>query len=131
MTSRAAAIPTTPSNWPWTSITRSAPDFPKVPFVFLSMKHAPNSAFADAGRAQSHTDRYNDLAKAQAKKDASFKYFDMDAPVLDATGKVQPTLFLDGEHFNDKGYALINPKMQQLLVSLHVPHSNSGNVALR
>ncbi len=24
-------------------------DFPKVPFVFLSMKHAPNSAFADPG----------------------------------------------------------------------------------
>jgi lysophospholipase L1-like esterase len=98
-------------------------DFPKVPFVFLSMKHAPNSAFANPAEPKA-IDRYNDLAKAQAKKDSSFKYFDMDAPVLDASGKVQPTLFLDGEHFNDKGYALINPMMQKLLVSLHVPHSN-------
>jgi hypothetical protein len=98
-------------------------DFPKVPFVFLSMKHAPNSAFADLGEPKA-IDRYNELAKAEAKKDSSFKYFDMDAPVLDANGKVQPNLFLDGEHFNDKGYALINPAMQKLLVSLHVPHSN-------
>ncbi|MGZ5920988.1 MAG: GDSL-type esterase/lipase family protein [Rhizomicrobium sp.] len=98
-------------------------DFPKVPFVFLSMKHAPNSAFANLGEPKA-IDRYNELAKAQAKKDSSFKYFDMDAPVLDANGKVQPNLFLDGEHFNDKGYALINPAMQKLLVSLHVPHSN-------
>ena len=43
--------------------------------------------------------------------------------VLDANGKVQPNLFLDGEHFNDKGYALINPAMQKLLVSLNVPQS--------
>ncbi len=98
-------------------------DFPKVPFVFLSMKHAPNSAFANLGEPAA-IDRFNDLAKAEAKKNSGFKYFDMDAPVLDAGGKVQPTLFLDGEHFNDKGYALINPKMEQLLVSLHVPHSN-------
>ena len=98
-------------------------DFPKVPFVFLSMKHAPNSAFANLGEPKA-IDRYNELAKAEAKKDSSFKYFDMDAPVLDASGKVQPNLFLDGEHFNDKGYALINPAMQKLLVSLHVPHSN-------
>ena len=98
-------------------------DFPKVPFVFLSMKHAPNSAFANLGEPKA-IDRYNELAKAEAKKDSSFKYFDMDAPVLDANGKVQPNLFLDGEHFNDKGYALINPAMQKLLVSLHVPHGN-------
>jgi lysophospholipase L1-like esterase len=98
-------------------------DFPKVPFVFLSMKHAPNSAFADLGEPKA-IDRFNDLAKAVSKKDPGFKYFDMDAPVLDANGKVQPNLFLDGEHFNDKGYALINPMMQKLLVSLHVPHSN-------
>ena len=97
-------------------------DFPKVPFVFLSMKHAPNSAFANLGEPKA-IDRYNELAKAQAKKDSSFKYFDMDAPVLDANGKVQPNLFLDGEHFNDKGYALINPAMQKLLVSLNVPQS--------
>lgn len=97
-------------------------DFPKVPFVFLSMKHAPNSAFANLGEPQA-IDRYNALAKAQAKKDASFKYFDMDAPVLDAHGKVQPDLFQDGEHFNDQGYALINPALEKLLVSLHVPHS--------
>ena len=75
-------------------------DFPKVPFVFLSMKHAPNSAFADPGEAQA-IDRFNDLAKAQAKKDSRFKYFDMDAPVRDASGKVPGDLFLDGEHFND------------------------------
>ena len=98
-------------------------DFPKVPFVFLSMKHAPNSAFADPAEPKA-IDRFNDLAKAQAKKDPGFKYFDMDAPVLDANGKMQPNLFLDGEHFNDKGYALINPVMQKLLVSLHVPHAN-------
>ena len=98
-------------------------DFPKVPFVFLSMKHAPNSAFADPAEPAA-IDRFNNLAKAVAKKDPGFKYFDMDAPVLDASGKVQPNLFLDGEHFNDKGYALINPMMQKLLVSLHVPHSN-------
>jgi lysophospholipase L1-like esterase len=97
-------------------------DFPKVPFVFLSMKHAPNSAFANPGEPQA-IDRYNALAKAQAKKDSNFKYFDMDAPVLDAHGKVQPDLFQDGEHFNDKGYALINPALEKVLVSLHVPHS--------
>jgi lysophospholipase L1-like esterase len=97
-------------------------DFPKVPFVFLSMKHAPNSAFADLGEPKA-IDRFNDLAKAEAKKDSSFKYFDMDAPVLDAHGKVQPDLFQDGEHFNDKGYALINPALEKVLVSLHVPHS--------
>ena len=28
-------------------------------------------------------DRFNDLAKAQVRKDPLFKYFDMDAPVLD------------------------------------------------
>jgi lysophospholipase L1-like esterase len=98
-------------------------DFPKVPFVFLSMKHAPNAAFANPAEPAA-IDRFNDLAKAMTKKDSGFKYFDMDAPVLNANGKVQPDLFLDGEHFNDKGYALINPKMKQLLVSLHVPHSN-------
>ena len=97
-------------------------DFPKVPFVFLSMKHAPNSAFANLGE-HAAIDRYNALAKAEAKKDPSFKYFDMDAPVLDANGKTQPELFLDGEHFNDKGYALINPALEKVLVSLHVPHS--------
>jgi lysophospholipase L1-like esterase len=97
-------------------------DFPKAPFVFLSMKHAPNSAFANLGEAKA-IDRYNDLGKAQAKKDSNFKYFDMDAPVLDASGKVQPDLFQDGEHFNDKGYALINPALEKVLVSLHVPHS--------
>jgi hypothetical protein len=43
----------------------------------------------------------------------------MDAPVL-ANGKVQGDLFQDGEHFNDKGYALINPVMQRFLVSLGV-----------
>ncbi len=64
------------------------------------------------------------LAKAQAKKDSGFKYFDMDAPVRDADGKVPGDLFLDGEHFNDKGYALINPAMEKVLVSLHVPRSN-------
>lgn len=95
---------------------------PKVPFVFLSMKHAPNSAFANPAEPKA-IDRFNDLAKAVAKKDAGFKYFDMDAPVLDANGKVQPDLFQDGEHFNDKGYALINPALEKLLVSLHVPHS--------
>lgn len=97
-------------------------DFPKVPFVFLSMKHAPNSAFANPGEPQA-IDRFNALAKAQAKKDSGFKYFDMDAPVLDANGKMQPDLFLDGEHFNDKGYALLNPVMEKFLVSLHIPHS--------
>jgi lysophospholipase L1-like esterase len=94
-------------------------DFPNAPFVFLSMKHAPNSAFADPAEAAA-IDRFNELAKAVAKKDSGFRYFDIDAPVLDAKGKVQPDLFLDGEHFNDKGYALINPAMQKLLVSLHV-----------
>ena len=98
-------------------------DFPKAPFVFLSMKHAPNSAFANPGEAKA-IDRYNELAKAQAKKDSNFKYFDMDAPVRDANGRIAPELFLDGEHFNDKGYALINPALEKLLVSLHVPHSN-------
>jgi len=97
-------------------------DFPKVPFVFLSMKHAPNSAFANPGE-HAAIDRYNDLAKAEAKKDSSFKYFDMDAPVLDANGKVQPVLFQDGEHFNDKGYALINPALEKVLVALHVPRA--------
>jgi lysophospholipase L1-like esterase len=97
-------------------------DFPKVPFVFLSMKHAPNSAFANPGEAAA-IDRFNDLAKAQAKKDSGFKYFDMDAPVRDASGKVPGDLFLDGEHFNDKGYALINPAMEKELIFLHVPHS--------
>ena len=97
-------------------------DFPKVPFVFLSMKHAPNAAFANPAEPKA-IDRYNDLGKAQAKKDSNFKYFDMDAPVRDANGRIAPELFLDGEHFNDKGYALINPAMQKLLVSLHVPHS--------
>lgn len=98
-------------------------DFPKVPFVFLSMKHAPNSAFADPAEPAA-IDRFNDLAKAVSKRDPSFGYFDMDAPVLDANGKVQPDLFQDGEHFNDRGYALINPLMQKLLISLHVPHSD-------
>ena len=97
-------------------------DFPKVPFVFLSMKHAPNSAFANPGEAAA-IDRFNELAKAQAKKDSGFKYFDMDAPVRDANGKVPGELFLDGEHFNDKGYALLNPAMEKELISLHVPHS--------
>lgn len=100
--------------------TKVRADFPKVPFVFLSMKHAPNSAFANPEEPKA-IDRFNDLAKAQAKRDSGFKYFDMDAPVLNASGKVQGDLFLDGEHFNDKGYALINPKMRELLVSLHVP----------
>jgi lysophospholipase L1-like esterase len=95
-------------------------DFPKVPFVFLSMKHAPNSAFANPEEPKA-IDRFNDLAKAQAKTDSGFKYFDMDAPVVDANGKARGELFEDGEHFNAKGYALINPKMQALLVSLHVP----------
>jgi len=47
----------------------------------------------------------------------------MDGPVRDASGKVPGDLFLDGEHFNDKGYALINPAMEKELISLHVPHS--------
>lgn len=101
-------------------------DFPKVPFVFLSMKHAPNSAFADPAEPAA-IDRFNDLAKAVSRKDPGFKYFDMDAPVLDATGKVQPDLFLDGEHFNDKGYALINPAMQKFLISLHAGLPPSGS----
>jgi hypothetical protein len=29
-------------------------------------------------------------------------------------------LFQDGEHYNDKGYALLNPAVQKLLASLHV-----------
>lgn len=97
--------------------SRVRSDFPNVPFVFLSMKHAPNSAFADPGEPAA-IDRFNDLAKAASKKDPGFKYFDMDAPVLDANGKVQPDLFQGGEHFNDKGYALINPAMQRFLSSL-------------
>jgi lysophospholipase L1-like esterase len=97
-------------------------DFPKVPFVFLSMKHAPNSAFANPEEPKA-INRFNDLAKAQAKTDSGFKYFDMDAPVLDANGKVRGELFEDGEHFNAQGYALINPAMQKMLVSLGVPHS--------
>jgi lysophospholipase L1-like esterase len=101
-------------------------DFPKVPFVFLSMKHAPNSAFADPAEPAA-IDRFNDLAKAVSRKDPGFKYFDMDAPVLDANGKVQPDLFLDGEHFNDKGYALINPAMQKFLISLHAGSPPSGS----
>lgn len=100
--------------------TKVRADFPKVPFVFLSMKHAPNSAFANPDEPKA-IDRFNDLAKAQAKKDVGFKYFDMDAPVVDANGKARGELFEDGEHFNAKGYALINPKMRELLVSLHVP----------
>ena len=95
-------------------------DFPKAPFVFLSMKHAPNSAFANLGEAKA-IDRYNELGKSQAAKDSNFKYFDMDAPVRDANGRIAPELFLDGEHFNDKGYALINPALEKVLVSLHVP----------
>ncbi len=83
------------------------------------MKHAPNSAFADPAEPAA-IDRFNELAKAQAKRDPSFKYFDMDASVLDANGKVQGDLFQDGEHFNDKGYALINPVMQKFLISLGV-----------
>ena len=94
-------------------------DFPKVPFVFLSMKHAPNSAFADPA-VPAAIDRFNSLAKAAAKKDSGFRYFDFEAPVLDANGKVQPDLFQDGEHYNDKGYALLNPAVQKLLTSLHV-----------
>jgi lysophospholipase L1-like esterase len=99
--------------------TQIRADFPKVPFVFLSMKHAPNAAFADPAEPAA-IDRFNDLAKAMTRKDRSFKYFDMDAPVLDANGKAQPDLFIDGEHFNDKGYALINPAMQKFLMSLGV-----------
>ena len=102
--------------------TKVRADFPKVPFVFLSMKHAPNSAFANLGEA-ANIDRFNELAKAQTRKDPLFKYFDMDAPVRDASGKVPGDLFLDGEHFNDKGYALINPAVEKMLVALHVPHS--------
>lgn len=98
-------------------------DFPKVPFVFLSMKHAPNAAFAAPDEPKA-IDRFNDLAKAQAQKDPGFRYFDMDTPVLDAKGKVQGDLFEDGEHFNARGYALINPALRKLLVSLNVPHSN-------
>jgi lysophospholipase L1-like esterase len=98
-------------------------DFPKVPFVFLSMKHAPNSAFA-APTEPAAINRFNELAKAVSQKDPGFTYFDMDAPVLDAKGKMQPDLFQDGEHFNEKGYALINPMVEKLLVALHVPHSN-------
>jgi hypothetical protein len=94
-------------------------DFPKVPFVFLSMKHAPNSAFADPA-VPAAIDRFNSLAKAAAKKDAGFRYFDFEAPVLDANGKMQPDLFQDGEHYNEKGYALLNPAVQKLLASLHV-----------
>lgn len=97
-------------------------DFPKAPFVFLSMKHAPNAAFANPAEP-AQIDRYNDLAKAKTKTDPLFKYFDMDAPVLDAKGKVQGDLFEDGEHFNAKGYALINPALQKMLVSLNVPHN--------
>jgi lysophospholipase L1-like esterase len=87
------------------------------------MKHAPNAAFANPGEP-AQIDRYNDLAKAKTKTDPLFKYFDMDAPVLDAKGKVQGDLFEDGEHFNARGYALINPALQKMLVSLNVPHSN-------
>lgn len=94
-------------------------DFPKVPFVFLSMKHAPNSAFA-APTVPAAIDRFNNLAKAAAKKDPGFRYFDFEAPVLDANGRVQPDLFQDGEHYNDQGYALLNPAVQKLLTSLHV-----------
>jgi lysophospholipase L1-like esterase len=94
-------------------------DFPKVPFVFLSMKHAPNAAFADPA-VPAAIDRFNILAKAAAKKDAGFRYFDFEAPVLDANGKMQPDLFQDGEHYNEKGYALLNPAVQKLLASLHV-----------
>ena len=94
-------------------------DFPKAPFVFLSMKHAPHSAFADPALPAA-IDRFNDLAKAAAKKDSGFRYFDFEAPVLDANGKVQPDLFQDGEHYNDAGYALLNPAVQKLLASLHV-----------
>ena len=97
-------------------------DFPKVPFVFLSMKHAPNSAFANPAEPKA-IDRYNELGQAQAKKDSNFKYFDMDAPVRDAKGKIAPELFEDGEHFNAKGYALINPALEKVLVSLHVPQT--------
>ncbi len=97
-------------------------DFPKVPFVFLSMKHAPNAAFANPGEPAA-IDRFNDLAKAASKKDSGFKYFDLEAPVLDAGGKVRPDLFVDGEHYNDDGYALINPAMQKFLISLHVGSS--------
>jgi hypothetical protein len=99
-------------------------DFPKVPFVFLSMKHAPNSNFADPG-VPAAIDRFNDLAKAAAKKDSGFRYFDLEAPVLDANGKVQGDLFQDGEHYNDKGYALLNPLVEKLLTSLHVGSSAS------
>jgi hypothetical protein len=95
-------------------------DFPKVPFVFLSMKHAPNSAFADAAEPAA-IDRFNDLAKAQAKKDPGFKYFDLNTPVLDANGKVQPDLFQDGEHFNDEGYERVNPVLKKLWLSLQGP----------
>ena len=119
MTSRAAAIRDQAFEKVMQIYAKVRADFPKVPFVFLSMKHAPNSAFADPAEPAA-IDRFNELAKAAAKKDAGFKYFDMDAPVLDANGKMQPDLFLDGEHFNDKGYALINPAVQKLLVSLHV-----------
>jgi hypothetical protein len=94
-------------------------DFPKVPFVFLSMKHAPNGAFADPSVPPA-VDRFNGLAKAAAKNEPGFLYFDFEAPVLDANGKVQPDLFQDGEHYNDKGYALLNPAVQKLLTSLHV-----------
>jgi len=97
-------------------------DFPKVPFVFLSMKHAPNFAFADPGEPKA-IDRYNELARAQAKKDAGFKYFDIDARVLGAGGRVQADLYETGEHLNDKGFALIVPELTKLLVSFNVPRT--------
>lgn len=98
-------------------------EFPRVPFVFLGMKQTPVDVFADPPVPASEK-RFNDLAKNFAARNAGFRFLDLNTPLLDAQGKVQPDLFQDGMHLNDKGYAIWNPLVRKLLISLHVPHSN-------
>lgn len=102
---------------------RTRSDLPNVPFVFLGMKETPVDAFADPSVPASEK-RFNALAKDFAAKNLGFQYFDLNTPLLDANGKIQPDLFQDGMHLNDKGYAIWNPLVRKLLISLRVPHAN-------
>ena len=123
MTSRAATAATTPST-DHAGLSQGSRGLSQGAVCLPEHEARAQLRLRQSGGGCQAIDRFNELAKAQAKKDSGFKYFDMDAPVRDASGKVPGDLFLDGEHFNDKGYALINPAMEKLLVSLHVPRSH-------
>jgi len=96
-------------------VTRILHDFPKVKFIYLSIK--PSSS---RWELWSKMEEVNNRIEAYNKRNGHLYYIDTATPLLGSDSKPDDSLFRDDHlHLKPAGYAIWNAKLQPELESLY------------